>query len=85
MALVKGSILHYTDMKKFKKKIFFSKTAGQNLELFHKIVACMTLFKSCSWNCDPSKKHGRYGKEAFYTVWNSSKFFSSETMSQISK
>ena len=32
MALLNVDFLHYTDMKKFKKKIFFSETAGQILK-----------------------------------------------------
>ena len=32
MALVNGGFLHYRDMEKFIKKIFFSETAGQILK-----------------------------------------------------
>ena len=32
MTLVNGGFLHYMDMKKFLKKIFFSETAGQILK-----------------------------------------------------
>ena len=36
-------------------KIFSSETAGRILELFHRYVPWVTLFKNCSWNFDPSK------------------------------
>ena len=34
-------------------KFFSTKTADQNLELFHRYVAWVTLFKNCSRNFDP--------------------------------
>ena len=40
-------------MKKFLKKIF-SKTSCQILKLFHRNFPLVTLFKSCSRNCDLS-------------------------------
>ena len=53
--------LHYTDIKKFLKKVFFSETASQNLEKFQKIVRCVTLFKNGSRNFDPSKNMSAVG------------------------
>ena len=53
MALVNGGFLHYRDMKKFLKN-FFSKTAGQIFNSFHRNVPCVTLFKNCSQNFDLS-------------------------------
>ena len=41
--------------------IFFSETAGQNLELFHKIFPCVTLFKNCSRNFDLLKNMAAMG------------------------
>ena len=48
-----NGFLHYTDMKKFFKKIF-SETAGQILKYFHRSVPWMTLFKNCSQHFDLS-------------------------------
>ena len=54
MALVNGGFLHYRDMKKLLKKIFFSETAGQILKKFHRNVPWVTLFKNRSQNFDLS-------------------------------
>ena len=78
-----GGFLHCVDLKKF-----FEKSTCQNLELFPKNVPCMTLFENCSQNFDPSKNMAAIG-ERFFALCrlkrNSSKFFSSETASQILK
>ena len=54
MALMNGGFLHYMDIRKFLKEIFFSETAGQILKYFHRNVPWVTLFKNCSRNFDPS-------------------------------
>ena len=80
MAKVNGSILHYTDMKKFLKK-----SSSPKSQVNLKIVPFVTLFKNCLRNCDPSKDMAAVGEggEAFCTVWTSEKFFSSETTCRI--
>ena len=42
--------------------LFSSGTAGPIFKLFHRIVPCVTLFKNCSRNFHPYKKHGRRGR-----------------------
>ena len=54
MALVNGGFLHYTDIKKFIKKIFSDERAGQIWKKFHRNVPWVTLFKKCLQNFDPS-------------------------------
>ena len=75
MALVNGSFLHYTDMKKFLKNLLL-RNCWSDFEIISQ--ECVVLFKNCSQNLIPSKT-----LVAMATKRNSLKIFFSETAGPI--
>ena len=87
MALVNGSILHYTDKKKFLKNLF-QQNCRSEFGIISQDCSLCDPFKNCLRNCDPLKNMAAFGGRLFALCGlqtNSSKFLSSETIGQISK